>query len=220
MCGFVQGARSILGGIQNLQLLSGVSVATLLIRQQGKLAPPLLTSTLQHSELVTSVPNQQQEDVATAAEAAAVSTAARSPARFSRQAASGFKVSAPSPTAASLLLSGRLNRQSRPQGSLPAALGVFGGSPNAAAAGFGRTDTAAVDVSAARPDHTAGQEGQEAAGTPGTMTQDEWNAFLQTGSKAPTLPIKAVSSRTAGRKKAVRPILKKQRINTYTDILD
>ncbi len=47
----VQGARSILGGIQTMQLADDQDIPTLLIRQCGKLPPPLLTSTLHHSNL-------------------------------------------------------------------------------------------------------------------------------------------------------------------------
>lgn len=44
--------------------------------------------------------------------------------------------------------------------------------------------------------------------TPGTLTQDEWNTMMQTGSAE-----QPVSSRkTSGTKKGVRPAMKKQRL--------
>ena len=208
----LQGNRSILGGIQNLQLASDMSVPTLLVRQQGQLPPPLLRSTLHHTELSSSDMSQQSQKILETPAAAAATPAARSPARFSRLAASAFKPPADSPSA-SALLAGRLNRQSRPQGSLEPGLGVARAS--AAAAGFGQLGSPAADQSTPEADNAAAGEGnQEPAGTSGTMTQDEWNAFMQSGSTAPTSTSKAAGSKTTGRKKAVRPVLKKQRMNT------
>lgn len=208
----LQGARSILGGIQNLQLASDVPPPTLLIRPQGKLAPPLLTSTVQHSNLSTSDLRLQSPGAHEAATAAASTPAARGSARFSHLGSSAFKASAASP-AASGLLTGRLSKQAAAQAAVPLASEA---SPMTAAPGFGQPGSAAADMLTPRVDISTatGQDNQEAAATPGTMTQDEWDAFMQTGSVPPASTSKAAGSKTTGRKKAVRPVLKKQRMNT------
>ena len=190
-----------------------MSVPTLLVREQGKLPPPLLRSTLHHTDLSSSDLHQQSQKSVEAPAAAAATPPAQNPARFSRLAASAFKAPADSPSASSLL-AGRLNRQSRPKGSLPPALAAARASSSAAAAGFGQLDTPAADQLTPEADNAAaGFENQEAAGTPGTMTQDEWNDFMQSGSIAPTAISKVAGGKTTGRKKAVRPVLKKQRMN-------
>lgn len=217
----LQGARSILGGIQNLQLASDVSPPTLLIRQQGKLAPPLLISTIQHSNLSASDLELHSPGMHKPAAAAASTPAARSFARLSQLGSSAFKTSAASP-AASALLTGRLSRQVGPQAAGPSAIWDCEASPMAAP-GFGHMEFATVSTpqgdattAAGQEDATtaAGQDDQEGARTPGTMTQDEWDAFMQTGSVPPSSTKIASGSKTTGRKRAVRPVLKKQRMNT------
>lgn len=211
---WLQGARSILGGIQNLQLAADVSPPTLLIRQQGKLAPPLLTSTIQHSNLSTSDLCLKSPGSHEAATATPSTPAARSSARFSHLRPSAFKGVAPSP-AVSALLTGRLSNQAKPPSALPS-------TPRG-------TDSAATEVSTPQADAAAsGQDAQAAAVTPGTMTQEQWDALMQPGSLPPgpvsssktirSIPpvsaSKADGSRTTGRKKAIRPVLKKQRMNS------
>ena len=209
----LQGARSILGGIQKLQLASDVDPPTLLIRQQGKLAPPLLTSTIQHSNLSASDLQLQSPGQHKAAGAPAASTpAARGSARFSQLGSSAFKTSAASP-AASALLTGRLSKQAMPPSALQSAIRGSEESPMAATPGFGHIESEAAGASTPQGE-AATAAGQEAAGTPGTMTQDEWDVFMQTGSIPPTSTKKTAGSKTTGRKKAVRPVLKKQRMNS------
>lgn len=205
-----------MGGIQNLQLASDVDPPTLLIRQQGKLAPPLLTTTIQHSNLSASDLQLQPPGQYKAAEAAAASTpAARGSARFSQLDSSAFKTSAASP-AASTLLTGRLSQQAMPQSALQSAIWGSEATPMAAAPGFGHIQSEAAGASTPQGEAAtaAGQDNQEAAGTPGTLTQDEWDSFMQTGTIPPTSTKKAAGSKTTGRKKAVRPVLKKQRMNS------
>ena len=209
----LQGARSILGGIQNLQLASDVVPPTLLVRQQGKLAPPLLTSTIQHSNLSASDLHLQSPGQHKAAEAAAASMpAARGSARFSQLASSAFKTSATSP-AASALLTGRLSKQAMPLPALQSAVRDSEAS-HMAAPGFGQMDSAAVSAPNVDATTAAGQNNQEGARTPGTMTQDEWDAFMQTGSAPQTSTKNLAGGKARGRKKAVRPVLKKQRMNS------
>lgn len=209
----LQGRRSILGGIQNLQLASGVAPPPLLIRQQGNLAPPLLISAIQHSNLSASDLQLQSPGQHKAAEAATTSTpAARGAARFSQLGSSAFKTSAASP-AASALLTGRLSKQAMPLSAPLPAIQHPEASPMPAS-GFGRINSAAVATSKGDPTTAAGRDDQEGACTPGTMTQDEWDAFMQTGSIPPTSTNKATGSKTTARKKAVRPVLKKQRMNS------
>ncbi|KAL3146558.1 hypothetical protein ABBQ32_000799 [Trebouxia sp. C0010 RCD-2024] len=192
-----QGTRSILSGIQNLQLASDVSSPTLLIRQQGKLAPPLLASTIQHSNLSSSDLCLHSPGPHEAATATPATPIARSSARFSHLGASAFNTSA-SP-AASSLMTGRLSKQGKPQDALPSAPGGH----------------AAAEVSTPQADTVAaGQDTPETAVTPGTMTQEQWDALMQTGSIPPVSGSKAAGSKTTGRKKAVRPVLKKQRMNS------
>lgn len=195
----LQGARNILGGIQNLQLASDVSPPTLLIRQQGKLTPPLLTSTIQHSNLSSSDLCLHSPGPHEAATATPATPVARSSTRFSHLGTPAFKA-APSPVA-SALMTGRLSKQSKPQGAVPSAPG----GPAAA-----EVSTPQAGAVAAR------QDTPEAAVTPGTMTQEQWDALMQTGSTSPVSDSKAVgqTSKTKGRKKAVRPVLKKQRMNS------
>ena len=208
----LQGARSILGGIQNLQLASDVPPPTLLIRQQGKLAPPLLTSTIQHSNVSASDLKLQSPGQHKPAAAAASTPAARGSARFSQLASSAFKASAASP-AASALLTGRLSKQVKPQAALPSAIRDSEASPMAAP-DFGHMEPGTVSTPQRDATAAAGQDIQEGARTPGTMTQDEWDAFMQTGSVLPSSTKKPAGSKTTVRKKAVRPVLKKQRMNT------
>ena len=76
-------------------------------------------------------------------------------------------------------------------------------------------DSGAAGVSTPQGDVTAGAgQDQEAARTPGTMTQDEWDALMQPGSAPSASAKKASGGKTTGRKKAVRPVLKKQRVHS------
>ena len=86
----------------------------------------------------------------------------------------------------------------------------------AATPGFGQNDSGVAGVSTPQGDVTAGagQGNQEAARTPGTMTQDEWDALMQPGSVPPTSTKTASGAKTTGRKQAVRPVLKKQRVHS------
>lgn len=193
-----------------------MSPPTLLIRQQGKLAPPLLTSSIQPSNLSASDLQLQSPGQHQAAAAAAAHTpAAKSSARVSQLGSSAFKTSAASP-AASALLTGRLSKQARQQFAVPSANRDCEASPMAAAPGFGQLNSVAAGISTPQGDASAGagQANQEAARTPGTMTQDEWNALMQPGSVPPTSTKKASGAKTTGRKKAVRPVLKKQRVHS------
>lgn len=96
-------------------------------------------------------------------------------------------------------MTGRLSKQGKPQDALPSAPGGH----------------AAAEVSTPQADTVAaGQDTPETAVTPGTMTQEQWDALMQTGSIPPVSGSKAAGSKTTGRKKAVRPVLKKQRMNS------
>ncbi len=202
----VQGARSILGGIQNVQLADDQDIPTLLIRQHGKLPPPLLTSTLHHSNLF--LPDAKlRKDNTPSAQGVAAATAVLSP-KPSRLGRSALKPAGTPPTSSSLL-TGRLNRQAKGRASLPSALGAAAGSPGTVPAASAQMDggPAAVTTPAAATAASQGQE--EAAQTPSQWTQEQWDTYMQGGSSAPTPTGKAT-----GRKKAVRPVLKKQRMNT------
>ncbi len=198
----VQGARSILGGIQNMQLADDQDIPTLLIRQCGKLPPPLLTSALHHSNLVLPEADLRKDNTPSA-QGVAAQTAVPSP-KPSRLGRSALQTMGTPPTSSSLL-TGRLNRQAKGRASLPSAAG----SPGMTPAASGRTDAepAAVTTPAAATAASQGQE--EAAQTPSQWTQEQWDAYMQGGSTAPT-----TTSKATGRKKAVRPVLKKQRMNT------
>jgi len=202
----VQGARSILGGIQNMQLADDQDIPTLLIRQHGKLPPPLLISTLHHSNLF--LPDADlRKDNTPSAQGVAAATAVPSP-KLSRLGRSALKAAGTNPTSSSLL-TGRLNRQAKGRASLPSALGAAAGSPGTEPAASGQMDgePAAVTTPAAATAASQGQE--EAAQTPSQWTQEQWDAYMQGGNTAPTSTGKAT-----GRKKTVIPVLKKQRMNT------
>ena len=82
-----------------------------------------------------------------------------------------------------------------------------------AAPGFGHMESGTVSTPQRDATTATGQDIQEGARTPGTMTQDEWDAFMQTGGVPPSSTNKPAGSKTMVRKKAVRPVLKKQRMN-------
>ncbi len=202
----MQGARSILGGLQNMQLADDQDIPTLLIRQCGKLPPPLLTSTLHHSNLF--LPDAILcKDNTPSAQGVAAASAVPSP-KPSRLGRSALKAAGTPPTSSSLL-TGRLNRQAKGRASLPSALGAAAGSPGTLPAASGQVDggPAAVTTPAAATAASQGQE--EAAQTPSQWSQEQWDAYMQGGSPAPT-----PTGKTTGRKRAVRPVLKKQRVNT------
>lgn len=201
-----QGARSILGGIQNMQLADDQDIPMLLIRQCGKLPPPLLTSTLHQSNLF--LPDDDlRKDNNPSEQGVAAASAVPSP-KPSRLGRSALKAAGTTPTSSSLL-TGRLNSQAKGRASLPSALRAAAGSPGTTPAASGQTDgeRAVVTTPAAATAASQGQE--EAAQTPSQWTQEQWDAYMQGGSPAPTSTGKAT-----GRKKAVRPVLKKQRMNT------
>lgn len=205
----MQGARSILGGIQNLQLASDYDTPTILIRQQGKLPPPLLTSSLHRSNLKLSDSNRHKQSVP----AAEATQAVPSPVKPARLGPSALKASAAATTPmSSSLLTGRLNSQSRPRPSLPSALGTAPGSPSWAPASLDHMAASAGVVTPA--DTAAGETEEEAAQSP-VWTQEQWDAYMQSGSAPPaSAPTSNPSSRATGRKKAVKPVLKKQRMST------
>ncbi|KAL0028141.1 hypothetical protein WJX77_009663 [Trebouxia sp. C0004] len=119
-----QGARSILGGIQNMQLADDQDIPTLLIRQHGKLPPPLLTSTLYQSNLF--LPDAHlRKDTTPSAQGVAAAAAVPSP-KPSRLVRSALKAAGTTPTSSSLL-TGRINRQAKGRASLLGA--AAGGSP-------------------------------------------------------------------------------------------
>ncbi|DBB06880.1 hypothetical protein WJX82_003376 [Trebouxia sp. C0006] len=201
-----QGARSILGGIQNVQLADDQDIPTLLIRQHGKLPPPLLTSTLHHSNLF--LPDAKlRKDNTPSAQGVAAATAVLSP-KPSRLGRSALKPAGIPPTSSSLL-TGRLNRQAKGRASLPSALGAAAGSPGTVPAASAQMDGGPVAVTTPAAATAASQGQEEAAQTPSQWTQEQWDTYMQGGSSAPTSTGKAT-----GRKKAVRPVLKKQRMNT------
>ena len=206
----VQGARSILGGIQNLHLANDQDIPTLLIRQQGKLPPPLLTSTAYHSNLSLPDANHRKSSLPPVQGTTATVDVHKSPARSARFGQSALKASAATPVSSSLL-TGRLNRQAKGRASLPSAPAAAAGSPAAAPAAPDQSqgESAAMTPPAADTADPAQQE--EAAQTPSQWTQEQWDSYMQSGSSAPTPTVKA-----SGRKKALRPVLKKQRINTMT----
>ena len=96
-------------------------------------------------------------------------------------------------------MTGRMSKQVKAQGAVPSAPGV----------------SAATEMLTPQAETVAaGQDMQEAAVTLGTMTQEQWDALMQTSSTPPVSASKAVGSKTTGRKKAIRPVLKKQRMNS------
>jgi len=194
-----------LGGIRNLQLANDPDIPTLVIRPQGKLAPPLLTSTIQPSNLTLLNANRQNLSKPTA-EGAAAMPAVPSPARATRLGRSAFKTS-------SSLLTGRLNRQAKGRASLPPAPEAAPGSPDVAVSGFEQMGGGSATVTTPAADAAAAQEEAEAGQTPG-WTQQQWDEYMQSGSTAPVSTSKPTLSKASGRKKPVRPVLKKQRMNT------
>lgn len=204
----VQGARSILGGIQNLHLANDQDIPTLLVRQQGKLPPPLLTSTAYHSNLSLPDGGHRKQSLPPVQGTTDTVDVHKSPARSARVGQSVLKASAATPVPSSLL-TGRLNRQAKGRTSLQSAPAAAAGSP-AAAPDQSLGESAAMTPPAADAADPS-QLGGEAAQTPSQWTQEQWDSYMQSGSSAPTPTVKA-----SGRKKAVRPVLKKQRINTMT----
>lgn len=200
----VQGTRSILCGIHNLQLQS--NGPALVTRPQGQLQPPLLTSAIQpYHGALPDLPQQHQSQPKPPSDPKATTpqnkTARSSQARHSaRKSTSAFG-------GASSLLSGRglltqpLNRVGTP-GAFASKTGAFGGTPEAATTQSPNADMWSTPVA----DQVVGQE--EGFCTPGTLTQDEWNAMMQTGSAESP----ASSSKASGRKKGFRPAVKKQRL--------
>ena len=230
----LQGARSILGGIQNLQLANAQSIPTVLIRQDAKLGSPLLKSTSQQAD--TSLLGKEFSELrlpaAQTSQASAAQLSQSKPAR-PRQ---SFKAPLTPPTSSSLL-TGRLTKQpghnlthsaaGRAAGKGSAAVasdpapGAVAGSPAMSHGSAYRANESAEMMTPAAG--LAADQDQSAALQGSGWSQQQWDALMQSshGSQAlaPTnfeqAPrVSETRVKLSGRRKPARPVLKKQRMNT------
>lgn len=198
-----QGTRSILSGIQNLNLQS--RGPTLISRQQGQLPPPLLTASVQ--PYTAALPSLLQAPAQYASTPGPTFASPKGVDGRSRQLTQSVSKGSirPSSLIASSLLSGRspvsqpLTRTGTP--------GLFARTAAPAQTPAAKVQSSQQDMFATPTAELTSAVEQEFR-TPGTLTQDEWNAIMQTGRAETT-----AGSQSAGKgKKGFRPAVKKQRI--------
>lgn len=187
-------------GIHNLQL-QGNSPA-LVTRPQGQLQPPLLTSAVGHYQgSLPDLPQQQQQKPAEPAVEPMSTPPTNRNNRSSQIRQSVRKPSSPFGSSASIVPGRGLLTQPLSRPGTPGAFATKGVFEATAAAPSPNADIWSTP--------TAGQSSrqEEEFRTPGTLTQDEWNTMMQSGSAE--LP---VSSKKPSGRKGFRPAVKKQRL--------
>ena len=229
----LQGARSILGGIQNLHLANAQTIPAVLIRQHAKLGSPLLKSTSQHADIALSDADYSKLRLP-AAQSSQASAAQQSQSKPARPRQS-FKAPLTPPTSSSLL-SGRLPKQSR-QNQIHSPSGRAAARSSAAAASDPAPGAVAESPAMSHGSPYRGNESAEmiipAAGLAADQeqsgalqgsgwSQQQWDELMQSGHgiQPPALanfeqgPPVSDTRLKIGRRRPARPVLKKQRMNT------